>query len=177
MDTTSVPKYDPNSDPGSSLILATTHSLSDFMTQISDIHQRLSKQGCHPVGRQGIFHLIGLVKFLACKWLNKIKYSDNEPRRIQLLTWALPTTYDKSKAKNELFSIESKDHITLQSRELIASLLVYWSNLHYELNLKAKTLGYHNIPLKDYLFWGTTVINSTIFSNHPLKRLDTIKTL
>ena len=140
------------------------------MTQISDLNQRLGKQGRHPVGRQGIFHLIGLVKFLAYKWLNKIKYRKNEPERIQLLTWALPTTYNKSKAKNELFSIDSKDHVTLQSRELIASLLVYWSNLYYELNLKVKTLGYYNVPLKYYLFWGTTVVNSTILSNHQFKK-------
>ena len=86
------------------------------------MHKKLSQQGHHPVGRMGIFHLIGLVKFLAYKWLNKIKYRENEPGRIQLLTWALPTTYNKAKAKNELFSIESKDHITLQSRDLIASL-------------------------------------------------------
>ena len=141
------------------------------MTQISYLNLRLGKQGRHPVGRQGIFHLIGLVKFLAYKLLNKINYRENEAGRIQLLTWALPTTYNKSKAKNELFSIDSKDHVTLQSRELIASLLVYWSNLHYELNLKAKTLGYYNIPLKDYLFWGTTVINSTILSNHQLEKV------
>ena len=70
-----------------------------------------------------------------------------------------------------MFSIENKDHITLQSRELIASLLVYWSHLHYELNLKAKTLGYYNIPLKDYIFGGITVINSAIFGNHPFEKV------
>ena len=70
------------------------------MTQISDLNHKLGKQGCHPVGRQGIFHLMGLVKFAAYKWLNKIKYRENEPGRIQLLTWALPATYNKSKAKN-----------------------------------------------------------------------------
>ena len=112
LDTTSVSYCDPYPRPESSLILTTTHSSSDLMTKISDLNQRLSKQGRHPVGRQGIFHLIGLVKFLAYKWLSKIKYRGNEPGRIQLLTWAMPTTYNKSKAKNELFSIESKDHIT-----------------------------------------------------------------
>ena len=65
------------------------------------------------MGRQGIFHLMGLVKFAAYKWLNKTKYRENEPGRIQLLTWALPMTYNKSKATNEIFSITSKDHITL----------------------------------------------------------------
>ena len=149
----------------SQLILVTTDSENNFMSQISDVHKKLSQQGCHPVGRMGVFHLMGLVKYLAYKWLNKIR--DNEPGRIQLLTWALPTTYEKSKAKNELFSLESKDHMTLQSRELTASLLVYWSHLHYELNLKAKTLGYNNIPLKDYIFWGVKVVKSSIFSIPP----------
>ena len=65
LDTTSGSYYGPDSDPGSKLILATTHSLSNFMTQISDVHKRLSQQGHHPVGRMGVFHLIGLVKFLA----------------------------------------------------------------------------------------------------------------
>ena len=102
-------------DPESQLILATTNSENDFASKISDVHNKLSKQGRHPVGRMGLFHLMGLVKYLAYKWLNKIR--ENEPGRIQLLNWALPTTYDKSKAKNELFSLESKDHSTLQSRE------------------------------------------------------------
>ena len=101
-DTASVFSPDSQQDPPGYLILATTHSSSDFMTQISYLHQKLSKQGCHLVGRQGIFHLMGLVKFAAYKWLNMIKYRENEPGRIQLLTWALPTTYNKSKAKNEL---------------------------------------------------------------------------
>ena len=136
------------------------------MTQISVLNQKLNQQGHHPVGRQGIFHQIGLVKFAAYKWLSKVR--KGEPGRIQLLTWALPTTYNKSKAKNELFSITCKDHIALQSRELITSLLLYWSNLYYELNLKAKTVGYHNISLKDYLFWGKTVVNSTILSDQQI---------
>ena len=86
LDTTSVPYSNPHQDPPGNLILTTTHSSSDFMTQISNLNQRLGKQGHHPVGRQGIFHIIGLVKFLAYKWLNKIKYRENEPGRIQLLT-------------------------------------------------------------------------------------------
>ena len=83
-------------------MLATTHSSGDFITQISDLNQKLSKQGHHPVGRQGIFHLMGLVKFAAYKWLNKTKYRENEPGRIQLLTWALPTTYNKSRQQMNL---------------------------------------------------------------------------
>ena len=74
-------------------------------------------------------------------------------------------------AKTELFSIVNKDHITLQSKELIASLLVYWSNLHYELTVKARTNSYHNSPLKDYLFWGKIFINSTILSNHQFEKI------
>ena len=51
----------------SQLILATTHSGSNFISQISDVHKQLSQQGRHPVGRMGIFHLMGIVKFLAYK--------------------------------------------------------------------------------------------------------------
>ena len=67
LDTASVFSPDSQQDPPGNLILATTHSSSDFMTQISDLNQKLSKQGRHPVGRQGIFHLMGLVKFAAYK--------------------------------------------------------------------------------------------------------------
>ena len=79
-------------------------------------------------------------------------FRQNEPGRIQVLTYALPMTYNKSMAKNELFSIVKKDHITLQSKELIASLMVYWSHLYHELTVKARTNSYHNISLKNYLF-------------------------
>ena len=64
----------------------------------------------------------------------------------------MPTAYDKSEAKNELFSIVNKDHITLQSKELIAPLLIHWSNLHYDFTVNARTTDYYNISLKDYLF-------------------------
>ena len=147
-------------DPESKLILAINNSDDEFASQISDIHNRLSKQGRHPVGRMGLFHLMGLVKYLAYKWLNKVR--DNEPGRIQLITRALPTTYDKINAENELFSLTCKDHNTLQSRDLNASLLVSWSQLHYELNVKAKTLDYNNIPLKDYLLWGAAISQKII---------------
>ena len=95
------------------------------MKQISGIHEKLNKEGRHPVGRNGVYHILGLVKFIAYKWLNKIKLRENEPGRIQVLTYALPTTYSKSMAKNELFSIVNKDHTTQQSRDLIISLLLY----------------------------------------------------
>ena len=100
------------------------------MKQISEIHRKLNKEGIHPMGRNGVYHILGLVKFVAYKWLNKIKLRENEPGRIQVLTYALPTTYSKSMAKNELFSIVNKDHTTQQSKELIVSLLIYWSKLH-----------------------------------------------
>ena len=69
------------------------------MTQISEINKQLNKQGRHPVGRKGIYHLMGLVKFVAYKWLNRTKLRENEPGRIQVLTYALPMTYNKSMAK------------------------------------------------------------------------------
>ena len=124
----------------------------------------------------GIYHLMGLVKFAAYKWLNKTKFRKDEPGRNQALTYEMPITYNKSMAKNELFSIVNKDHITLQSKELIASLLVYWSNLHYDLTVKARTNSYHNISLKDYLFWGKTVIHSTILGNHQFEKIGTTRT-
>ena len=48
----------------------------------------------------------------------------------------MSTTYDRIEAKNELFSIVNKDHTKLQSKEPITSLLIYWSNLHYDLTVK-----------------------------------------
>ena len=59
--------------PTNKVVLTTTHSSSDFMTQISVLNQKLNQQGHHPVGRQGIFHQMGLVKFAAYKWLNKMR--------------------------------------------------------------------------------------------------------
>ena len=55
-------------------------------------------------------------------------------RRLQLLTFALPTTDSQSMAKNEIFKIISKDQVTQQSKPLITSLLIFWSNIHIELN-------------------------------------------
>ena len=46
-------------DPESQLVLAINNSEDEFASQISDIHNRLSKQGRHPVGRMGLFHLMG----------------------------------------------------------------------------------------------------------------------
>ena len=62
-------------------------------------------------------------------------------------------------AKNEIFSIINKDHYTHQSKELIASLLIYWTNLHVAFNKRFKITNYKTISLKDYLFWGQTVIH------------------
>ena len=83
----------------------------------------------------------------------------------------MPTTYNKLEAKNELFSMVNKDHITLQSKELIASLLIYWSNLHYDFTVKARATSYYNISLKDYLFWEKIVIHSTILGNHQFEKI------
>ena len=121
------------------IILTNIAKESDFLNQIYKIYKKLNKEGRHPVGRNGIYHILGLVKFTFYKWLNKIKSRKNEPGKIQLHTYAMPTTYSKSMAKNELFSIINKDHASQQSKELIASLLIWWSNTHHEINQKAKT--------------------------------------
>ena len=78
-------------------------------------------------------------------------------------------------AKNELFSIVNKDHTTQQSRDLIISLLLYWSKLHYELNVKARNNSYQTIYLKDYLFWGKTVIHTTMFSTQQFEKIRNYK--
>ena len=69
--------------PIDNVVLTTSHSSSDFMTQISVLNQKLNQQGHHPMRRQGIFHQMGLVKFAAYKWLNKVR--KGEPGRIQFL--------------------------------------------------------------------------------------------
>ena len=143
-----------NADP-ENIILTNIQGESDFMNQIIEVHKRLKKVGRHPLGRNGVYYIFGLVKFTAYKWLNKIKSRKDKHSKIQ----ALPSTYTHSMAKNEMFSIINKDHFTQQSKELIASLLIYWTNLYLALNNKAKTTNYQNISLKDYLFWGKTVIH------------------
>ena len=94
------------SETSDNLILVNMPHESNFMKQISGIHKKLNKEGRHPVGRNGVYHILGLVKFIAYKWLNMIKLRENEPGRIQVLTYALPTTYSKSMVKDELFSIQ-----------------------------------------------------------------------
>ena len=161
---------DDHQDFSCDIVLATTHSSADFLTQISETHKQLDKKGCHTVGRREIYHHKGLVKFAAYKWLNRTKLGKDEPGRIQVLTYAMPTTYNKSMAKNELFSIVNKDHVTHQRKELIGSLL-YWSNLHYDITVKARINIYQHISLKDYLFWGKTVVHSTIPGNHQFEKI------
>ena len=78
-------------------------------------------------------------------------------------------------AKNELFSIINKDHASQQSKELIASLLIWWSNTHHEINQKAKTNSYRTISLRDYLFWGKTVVHSTVFSVQQFEKIRNYK--
>ena len=62
----------PDSDP-KNIILTNIQSKSDFMNQIIEVHKRLKKEGRHPLGRNGVYYILGLVKFTAYKWLNKIK--------------------------------------------------------------------------------------------------------
>ena len=57
LDTAPVPSPDSHQNSRDNLVLATTHSSNDFMTQISELNQKLNKQGRHPVGRKGIFIL------------------------------------------------------------------------------------------------------------------------
>ena len=85
------------------------------MSQITEVHKKLKKEGRHPLGRNGVFHVFGLIKFTAYKWLNKIKSRKGKHNKTQ----ALPSTYTHSMAKNEIFSIINKDHFTQQSKELI----------------------------------------------------------
>ena len=71
LDMPQINSNDTHTNSSGDLVLVTTHSSADFMTQISEINKQLNKQGRHPVGRKGIYYLMGLVKFLAYKWLNK----------------------------------------------------------------------------------------------------------
>ena len=159
-----------NTDP-ENIILTNIQGKSDFMNQIMEVHKRLKKVGRHPLGRNGVYHIFGLVKFAAYKWLNKIKSRKNKYDKKQVL----PTTHTNSTAKNEIFSIINKAHFTQQSKELITSLLIYWTNLYLELNLKASTTNEQNISLKDYLFWGKTVIHLTIHCTHTWERIRNFK--
>ena len=125
------------------------------MSQITEVHKKLKKEGRHLLGRNGVYHVFGIIKFAAYKWLNKIKSRKGEYSKTQ----ALPSTYTHSMAKNEMFSIINKDHFTQQCKEIIVSLLIYWTNLYLALNNKAKTTNYQNISLKDCLFLGRTAIH------------------
>ena len=119
------------------------------------------------MGRNGVYHIFGIIKFAAYKWLNKIKSRKDKQNKIQ----PLPSTYTHSMARNKMFSITNKDHFTQQSKELIASLQIYWTNLYCVLKIKARTTNYQNISLKDYLCWGKTVIHSTINSIHTFEKI------
>ena len=78
-----------------------------------EVHKRLKKEGRHPLGRNGVYYILGLVKFTAYKRLNKIKSRKGKYNKVQ----TLPIIYTNSKAKNEIFSIIYKDHFTQQSRD------------------------------------------------------------
>ena len=64
---------------------------------VCDIHKHLTKSGRNPIGKGGIYHIFGLVKFLAYKWLCRVR--KDEVGRLKILTFALPTTYSPSIAK------------------------------------------------------------------------------
>ena len=83
------------SDP-ENLILTNIQIESEFMNQIMEVHKRLKKEGRHPLGRNGVYYILGLVKFTAYKWLNKIKSRKSKYNKIQ----TLQTTYSNSHAKN-----------------------------------------------------------------------------
>ena len=88
-----------NNLPNKNIVLTTTHGESDSITQITEVHKKISKEGRHSVGRNGVYHIFGLIKFAAYKWLNKITSRKDELGKIQ----ALPTTYTQSMDKNEIF--------------------------------------------------------------------------
>ena len=56
----------PDSDP-ENLTLINIESKSDFINQIMEVHKRLKKEGRHPLGRNGVYYILGLVKFTAYK--------------------------------------------------------------------------------------------------------------
>ena len=66
-----------------------------MVNQIIEVCTKLKKEGRHPLGRNGIYHIFGLVKFAAYKWLNKTKSGRGKYDKTQ----ALPTTHTNSKAK------------------------------------------------------------------------------
>ena len=78
------------------IILTNIHGESDFMSQITEVHKKLKKEGRHPLGRNGVYHTFGIIKFAAYKWLNKIKSRKDKQNKIQ----TLPSTYTHSMAKN-----------------------------------------------------------------------------
>ena len=65
------------------------------MNQIMEVYKGLKKVGRHLLGRNGVYYILGLVKFTAYKWLNKIKSRKNKYSKIH----TVPTTYTNSNAK------------------------------------------------------------------------------
>ena len=49
------------------IILTNIHGESDFMSQITEFHKKLKKEGRHPQGRNGVYHIFGIIKFAAYK--------------------------------------------------------------------------------------------------------------
>ena len=54
-------------------ILSTIPKTENLMDQISTLKKTLTKLERHPLGTKGVYHILGLVKFCALKWLNKIR--------------------------------------------------------------------------------------------------------
>ena len=80
IDMSNIPNYQVKNSsdfPNNNLVLANISKESDFMNQVYDVYKKLNKEGRHPVGRNGVYHVFGLVKFTAYKWLNKIKSRKN----------------------------------------------------------------------------------------------------
>ena len=46
------------------IILTNIHGESDFMSQITEVHKKLKKEGRHPLGRNGVYYVFGLIKLL-----------------------------------------------------------------------------------------------------------------
>ena len=142
--------------PTTHTVLTTVHKTENLMDQINILQKKFTKLGRHPLGSKGVYHILGLVRFCALKWLNKIR--KDEWNRLQAEAFLLPTKYSKSKAQNGVFSITCEDHSTQQSAKLISALLIYWSSLHIKLIKLTQTTNLS--------FLGKVVIHSNVYSNH-----------
>ena len=60
-------------DYGHSSIPPSTSDKTNLMEQIITLHEDLTKEGRHPLGSKGVYHILGVVKFAALKWMNKVR--------------------------------------------------------------------------------------------------------